>query len=80
MVLSRAEDKELNSKSVLIAKWANERDSWDKDPTEVKGNRSNLWQLGLSELHFLKTALDFHLRQFVGKWYYLLKSDATDSE
>lgn len=80
MVLSRSEDKELNSKSVLIAKWTNKR-SLNK-PGEPAGMRIQLKSkeieaisgtLAFLDFIFLKIALDFHLRQFVGKWYHLLK-------
>lgn len=87
MVLSRSEGKELNSKSVLIGKWTNERGL--NKPGEPAGTRIQRkskeieaisGSLAFLNSFFLKTALDFHLRQFVGKWYYLLKSDVTDSE
>ena len=74
MVLSRSEDKELNSKSVLIAKWTKER-SLNK-PGVPAGKRIQLKSkeieaisgtLAFLDFIFLKIALDFHLRQFVGK-------------
>ena len=43
------------------------RASWDEDPTEVKGNRSNLWHLGLSGLHLFKDCIRFSSEAICGK-------------
>lgn len=54
MVLSRAEDKELNSKSVLIAKWTNEREM--NKPGEPAGMRI---QLKSKEIEAISGSLAF---------------------